>query len=152
MQSYRIYRANKNNNGFSSEWQLSYKKDNKFDKYLMFLTVAPQTGTDEKGNAQFDWKEKAIVMKLGNNDIAELIAVLSCMQPQLGTKGLFHQTPGGGNKTLAITKTDNGFSLRISAQDKDKKVTGPYSHGISHGEASILLVLLRRAVEQIFGW
>jgi hypothetical protein len=153
MKNFRIYRPTKNGNGFASEWQLSYKENNKFDQYMMFLTVAPQIGIDEETkNAKFDWKEKAIVIKLGENDIAELIATFSGMQPQLGAKGLFHQTPNGGNKNLAIVKGDTSFSLKISSQDTNKIVTGPYFHSISNGEASILLVLLRRAVERIFDW
>lgn len=149
----RFYRPRQEKNGCASAWELSFKKDEKYEPWLFFLTVAPQTGVDNDGNAAFDWKEKAITVKMGENDIGEIMAVLDGRQDQAGFKGsLFHKTPAGGNKNIQFIRTDTGFSLKVSAQNKDKQVTGPYFHAISNGEAAVLLTLLRRAVEQIFGW
>ncbi len=72
----------------------------------------------------------------------------------MGIKGnLYHETPGGGNKIVELKKGENGgFYLSVSAQDKDKNRIGPYRMVIGDGEASILLVLLRRSIETIFNW
>lgn len=153
--SFRIYRPNKNGNGFASEWQLSFKENNKYDKYQLFLTVAKQTGTDDNNNASFDWKESSITVKLGDNDVGDLLAVLSGYQDSVGYKGsIYHETPGGGNKSLTFNhnKEKGGFYLKVTSQDKDKNVLGPYAHSLSDGEGLILKTLLEKAITQIYGW
>ncbi len=150
---FRIYKPNKTNNGAASKWELSFKPDNQYDKYLFFLELAKQKGeADEKGNSQFDW-DNAISVKLGENDLGEIISVLERRKDSVGTKGsLFHQTPGGGNKVVNLEATENGFSLAASAQDADKNSSGKIYHSITHGEAAYLLVILKKAVETIMGW
>lgn len=149
---FRIYRANKTNNGVASAWQLSYKPDNKYDKWIPFLSVARQTGTDANGNAQFDW-DGAIRLKLGEVDIGEILAVLTGCQQKAGYSGsIFHQTADGGNKVLNFESVEKGFSLRVSAQKADKTRVGPHMQTLSFGEGMILKTLLERAVTTIYGW
>lgn len=150
----RFYRPKKDGAGCAAAIQLSYKQDNKYEPWMMFLTVAPQTGTDENDNASFDWKEKSIKVKLGDNDIGEMLAVLQGRQNQVGFKGsLFHETPGGGNKILQLSVADNGgYYLQVSGQDKDKKPMGRFSLVLSNGDASILQTLLERAVILMYNW
>lgn len=150
---FRIYRPNKNKNGYASAWQLSYKPENKYNTWMLFLIVAPQTGEDENGNASFDWKEKSITVKLGENDVGEIMSVLDGRQDQAGYKGsLFHQTPKGGNKSVQFVASDGGYNLKVSSQDTEKVIVGPYYHNISHGEGALLLTLLRKAVCLLYGW
>lgn len=153
--NYRVYRPNSNNNGSATEWQLSYKENEKYDKFHMFLVGANQTGTDDNGNAQFNWKETKLNVKLGEADIGEFLAVLSRRKDSIYTKGtMFHNTPGGGNKVVGFSRNveRGGYSLSISAQDKDKQSTGKIMQIVSDADAEILLVLLRLAVERIYGW
>jgi hypothetical protein len=153
VKEFRIYRPNKNKNGSASAWQLSYKPQSKYNNWMVFLVVAPQVGVDDNNNAKFDWKESAITIKIGENDIAEIMAVLEGRQDQCGYKGsLFHQSPDGSNKSLQLSRGDNGYFLKVSSQDKDKRVTGPYSHSLSNGEASMLLILLKKSIEKIYNW
>jgi hypothetical protein len=150
-QEFRIYRANKKNTGTATKWQLSFKKDKKYDNWEMFLVGANQTGMTEDGNATFDW-EKPIIVKLGINDLGEMIAVLERRKDYVGQEGtLFHQTPGGGNKVVGFGLVDQGYGLKISAQDKDKNKS-EVRQVIGFGEAAVLLILLKRAVERIYGW
>lgn len=150
---FRCYKPNNSGNGAASAWQLSYKKDSKFDPWVMFLTVSKQEGKDENGNAKFNWKNGAITVKLGDADLGEIISVLEGRKASVGTKGsLFHQTGTGGNKVVYFESTDLGFKLSVSAQDNEKNKVGPYFHTLTHGEGSMLLILLKRAVERIYGW
>lgn len=153
MQQLRFYRPNKNNNGAAVAFQLSYKKDNEFDKYQAFLIGANQLGeADKNGNAQFNWKDGAITVKLGENDLGELLSVLEGRKESVGTKGsLYHQTPGGGSKVVGFAQVENGYQLQISSQDKDKNLKKVYIT-LSHAEASLLTVLIKRTIEKIFSW
>ena len=149
---FRVYRANKSNNGVASAWQLSYKPDNKYDKWIVFLSVSRQTGTDESGNAQFDWNN-AIRIKLGEVDIGEILAVLTGCQSKAGYNGsLYHQAPDGGNKVLNFDSVENGFSLRVSARKPDKTRVGPHMQTLSFGEGMTLKTLLERALITIYDW
>lgn len=153
MQQFRIYRLNKNNNGAAIAFQLSYKKDNEFDKYQAFLIGANQLGeADKNGNAQFNWKDGAITVKLGENDLGELLSVLEGRKDAVGTNGsLFHQTPSGGSKVINFSHGEKGYTLSISSKDKEGQVKKVFIN-LSDGEASLLSVLLKRSVEKMFGW
>ena len=151
--NFRIYRANRDNTGSATEWQLSYKPNKEYDPYEMFLVAAKQIGTDDDGNGRFDWKETKMTVKLGDADLGEIISVLERRKEFVGTKGsLFHQTPNGGNKVVDFRAVDNGYSLRVSAQNDKKEKVGDIRQTLSHADASILLVLLKRAVERFYNW
>jgi hypothetical protein len=118
----------------------------------MFLVMAKQTGVDENDNASFDWKG-GVTVKLGENDIGEILAVAEGRKEAAGYKGsLFHQTQDGGNKVIKFVRTDNGYSLSVSAQNKEKVSSGNLFQTLSDGEVSILTVLLKKAIETIYGW
>jgi hypothetical protein len=153
VKEFRCYKPKNDGNGAATAWQLSFKKDNKFNPWMFFLVAAKQEGTDDKGNAKFNWKEGALTVKLGDNDLGEIISVLEGRKDSLGTKGsLFHQTPSGGNKVIKMEANEYGFNIAVSAQDENKNRLGPIYHSLTHGEASLLLILLKKAVETIYGW
>jgi len=163
--SYAIFRTNRENKGTATQWELSYKqtqnkKGENVDNWFMFLEGATQKGVDENGNARYDW-EKKITVKLGENDIGEILSVLNGIKDSAGYKGsMYHQTPGGGNKsiTFAINQQEGkdynptqGYKLRIAAQDASKNLT-QVQQLISPAEAEILKALLQRALVRMFGW
>lgn len=151
LKTYRIYRANKDKKGSASAWQLSFKNQDKFNPYVCFLNVAKQLPEDDaNGNAKFDW-DNSITVKLGDNDIGEIISVFERRKTSVGMKGaLYHQSPNGGNKIVNLEASEHGYSMSVSSQDKDKN-TNRVNQTIGHGEAAFLLVLLKRYVEIIYG-
>lgn len=150
---FRLYRPNKKNNGTAFAAQLSFKKENKFNPWMLFFVMAPQTGFDDNNNASFDWNDKSITVKMGDNDIGEFISVLEGRKLEVGTKGsLFHETPGGGNKIISFKRNEaKDYALNISYKTKDGELI-KYYQTISKGEASVLLTLLRSAITKIYGW
>lgn len=149
---FRVYKPKNDGNGTAIAWQLSYKEANKYNPWTMFLVAAKQVGQDNNGNAKFDW-ENGFTVKLGDADLGEIIALLEGRKRFLGSKGsLFHQTPSGGNKVISIEPNDYGYIVSVSAQDENKTNLGKISNSMTHGEASLLLVLLKKAVENIYGW
>lgn len=163
--SYAIYRTNRENKGTAIQWELSHKvtknkKNEDVDLYFMFLEGAPQVGVDDNDNARYDWQNK-ITVKLGENDIGEILAVLNGLKDSAGYKGsLYHQTPGGGNKsiTFAINQPEGknyepsmGYKLRIASQDAQKNLK-QVQLIINPAEAEIIKALLGRAIVRMFGW
>jgi len=153
MKQLRFYRISKEYTGCAVAFELSYKENNKYDKYQAFLMAAKQAnGDDANGNAKFDW-DNGITVKLGENDLFEILSVLEGRKESVGTKGsLFHQTPGGGNKSIGLQEKDNGFFLSISAQNKEKTEVKKVFMNLSHSEASGLCVLIKKTIERIFEW
>ncbi len=145
----RIYRPNGSNTGCATDWQLSYKENEKYDPWQFFLVGSKQTGTDKDGNASFDWKETKLNVKLGIPDLGQILAVLERRVDSVGTKGsLFHNTPSGGNKVVGFSRNENGgFALSISGQDKEKKSTGRVSQVLQDWEGAVLAVMIKRAIE-----
>jgi len=81
MKEYRVYRATKEaKNGAALSFSMRRTKPNegaKFPKWLCFMDAANQKeGTDENGNARFDWDNK-ITFKIGEIDAGELLAFLT---------------------------------------------------------------------------
>ncbi len=154
-----LYKPRQNGEGGAIQLQLSYKKDNEREPWMVFLEAAKQSGKNDKGNDTFDWDNK-IVVKLGENDLGEMISVLEGRKDAVGGERgtLFHNTPGGGNKVIgfqaAIDNDGNrtGYYLNISAQSADKKTSSKVGIVIHHHEASLFLVLLKRAVERSYCW
>src|SRR5687768_2180190 len=112
---FRTYRASKDGkSGVASKWQLTYKqdRDGKYGQWMIFLNLAQQKGFDKNDNAAFGWKPEdgGITVKLGENDIGELISVLEGRKLGLGTEGtLYHESPGGGSKIIYMTSNEKGF-------------------------------------------
>lgn len=147
----RFYRANKSNSGVAASFELSYKKDEKYDKYHMFLVMANQTGTDQNtGNAQFDW-DNAITVKMGDIDIGEFLAVLENRKQNVGKNGLFHQT-ANTNKIIKFEKQQDSFRLGVSCKTDGDEKPRQISMILGVGEVTLLHTLLRRTVEKMYGW
>lgn len=146
-QSYRLYKMKS-----ASQWELSYKEDNKYSPYLMFLTVAAELpDKDKDGNSRYDW-DNGIRIKLGLPDIGEILCVLDGRKDSLGTKGsLYHASPDGGSKVINLNFKDGVFDFSVSRQDKDKNNSRLY-HRINDSEAIILSTLLKSAITTIMNW
>lgn len=148
----RIYRSNKDNNGFASAWQLAHKPENKYEPYIFFLTMAKQIGLDDKDNAKYDW-DNSIKVKLSEFDLGEVIAVLDGRKASLGYKGsLFHQSPNGSNKVIKLDSSDKGMRLSVSGQTAEKVPIGNFFQTLGEGESVILSVMIKRAIVQMYGW
>lgn len=149
--SFKIFKPRNNGEGAASQWELNK------DKECMFVEFALQNETKDHSYS-FDWNNKAI-MKLGLTDIGEILATLTDLQNGMGpldgegrSKGIYHQTPKGNTiLQLAKNKKTTGYFIRLSQklQGQDPKV---FQHAITFAEVSLLIVLLRRAIQQIYDW
>lgn len=146
-QNVNIYKANTKKTG--SAVQFSLKNDNT----CMFMECAKQVNAMDDPRP-YDWDNK-IVVKLGLQDISQLLFYLTLNKPQIPMK-LYHQSPKGGNKTVELKyqefKGRPGYFISTSWQ-KDKgqdvyRVSAP----ISMYEGEILKVALKVAIECILGW
>lgn len=155
--NFRVYKPNNQGTGAASEWQLS-RKDTKYNNVMFFLIGAKQTGKDENDNASFAWKDETqkVTMKLGENDIGEVLAVLNGLKDKAGTdQGLFHKNTKG-NTVLSFSryvKDDKfvGYGLRLSKKTTDG-LTVQLQHLLSLGEGEILRVLLGEVVKEMYSW
>tara|TARA_Y100001949_G_C15958850_1_gene318283 strand:- start:548 stop:1096 length:549 start_codon:yes stop_codon:yes gene_type:complete len=165
---FRIYKPNSKNSGAASKFQCTtkYKKigDKEYPEMVLFLESAPQTGTDDNGNASFGWSQqgksgKSVTMKLGMPDIGEILLVLTGKTKFVGPSpksgrtvepGLFHKNKNG-NTSLRLKWSDGKLYLNLSSQDSKKDVS-KVGHSITPGEATVLAVLLESFVAQYHGW
>lgn len=146
-----LYKPRTSGDGAASQWSLGSKRD------CVFLEMANQAGKDDSGNARFDWGNK-LKFKLGIADISELLLVLSGEKLGVGPvdqstgkgKGLYHSNPSG-DAVLYFGKDDKmRYNIYLSVRKDGKKYA--VKHIISSGEIQILGILLRKAVETIYGW
>lgn len=153
LNSHTIYKPRMNGEGAASSWELDKAKQ------CVWLGMARQTGKVAQGeNARFDWGNKSQI-KLGLNDIGELIAVLEKRQKGVGPldqqsskrKGLFHKNQSGSTTLSFEVSQHGGWILRMGVK-KGKEPVKSYSHALTNGEGCVLLVLLCRAIEQIIEW
>jgi hypothetical protein len=144
-----LYKAKNSGDGAASQWNLGSDKD------CVFLEMSNQKGKDKNGNASFDWENK-ICFKLGESDIGEILSVLTGLQQGVGAfdtekkkhKGLFHQNQKG-NAVLYFGKDKYGkFGIYLSVKRGEDRTI--IKHTISNGEACVLGVLLRRALEVMY--
>lgn len=147
-----LYKAKNDGNGAASQWNLGSQKD------CVFLEMANQDGKDKNGNAKFSWKNNKIRFKLDETDIGQILAVLMGLQDGVGPfntskgkhKGLFHTNPNG-NAILYFGKNQYGrFQIHLSVKRGEEKTV--VQHLISKGEACVLGILLRRAIEVMYRW
>jgi hypothetical protein len=150
--SFQIYKPRREGGGCASQWELSSGKG------AVFLEMAAQVGKMEGDeNARFDWSNK-LTMKLGITDLGEIIACLEGRQMGIGPfkegkhRGLFHKSAKGtASLRLDEAAQGPGWHLKIGVQQEGAAVEN-LSHSITPGEGAALLVLLRVAVERIYGW
>jgi hypothetical protein len=169
---FRIYKPNMKGNGAASKLQLRVKskavksregREINVDVSMIFWESAQQTGKDSNGNASFAWDDdsKKVAIKLGDADIAEILAVLSGKKdfagppPKAGASfppGMFHKSPKG-NSTFSLTKNENGgYNVRLSAQKQGQQGTIAIAHSLTIGEGEIISTLLRAALVKKYGW
>ncbi len=156
--TFKIFKPRQNGEGAASQWEFNPKPE----KRCMFLESAPQKNIkgDKDTNASFDWDNK-ITMKLGLLDMGEILATFTGLQKGAGPldgegrhKGIYHQPPGGNKNTIlqiAINKSQTMYYLRLSQKSQGQEMKS-VEHAITFAEASVLAVLLRRAIEVLHGW
>ena len=151
LKSYTIYRALSAGDGTAARFEYAPGKE------CVFLEMARQKGPAGQGErATFDWENK-VTIKLALADLGEFISVLEKRQKGCGPyqggrfKGLFHQSRARRASINFEVSERGGWYLRVGVRRGDNKPT-LLSQGISYAEGSVLLVLLRRAVEAIFAW
>lgn len=140
---YRLYKANKSNNGSAMQLDLNAERE------AVFLECAGQVAEQ-----RFDWQNK-ITLKLSVTDIGKILAVFS---GRAAEAKLFHD-PGKGdygeqavrNRVVELRRMERGFGLKVSEQAKDGKLMA-ISVPISDDEAEVIATLLRQAVVRIYGW
>ncbi len=153
MKEFRIYKPNKDKTGAATKFQLSLKKYDKYEEFILFLESAKQTGLDSDGNASFGWKDTTlkVIMKLEPTDIGELLLVLTGQKEKVGSgKGLYHENTKGNTILQFERKGDTGYAYRLSNKQGDKLLA--IQHMISPAEGEILRVLLTTALNRSFGW
>ena len=165
---WRCYKPKKDGKGAASRIEVKIVKTEKQSEdgkkfeirdVQAFLVSSPQEGEDQNKNAKFSWSnkddKKSVTMKLGENDIGEMLAVLNGIKNKAGTdSGIFHQNPNG-NTTLSFEYNNANdrkyYSLRLAKKGKDGKLVA-VSHLVSVGEAQILKVLLERIILTTYNW
>lgn len=150
-----VYRANKSNTGFATQFES--RVDDK-DNLLCFLMTSQQNSElDADGNATFAWKDrtKTIVMKLGEADLGELLALLYGYKNFLGQPkdtqggGLFHQNDKGNTVLKMWRDKEKGvINMQISQKIGDQLLKA--NHSISLGEAALFRVILENTVSEYY--
>ena len=151
MNTFRVYKPNKQGTGTASQWQLSYKNDDRYHPWKLFYSIATQTGMDENGNARFDW-ENAIKVKMDIPDLGEILAVLEHQQQQVGHDGkLFHKS-GANNKVINFfhNEANNNYFMKVSSKTSQGVIA--YQQNMTIGEGCALRVLLKEAVLKLSYW
>ena len=151
MNTFRVYKPNKQATGTASQWQLSFKKDEKYNPWKLFYEMAKQTGIDEKGNARFDW-ENAIRVKMDIPDLGEILAVLEQKQQQVGNDGkIFHKTDSN-NKIINFFYNENSknYFMKVSRQTAEGVVA--FQQNMTIGEGCALSILLKEAIVKLSCW
>jgi len=131
-----------------------------FRDVSIFLTMAPQTGTDDAGNNKFGWKdaERRLIMKLNMNDLGELLSVLDGVKPKAGPvktgSGLFHQS-AKGNSVLgfeSVKSKDGDLLYKMALSVKRDEDVKKFIQYLSVGDGQILKELFKMAIAAQFKW
>lgn len=155
--SYKIYKANFKdyNRGAASSWELNPNTCN------FFITIAKQSkNKSNSGNAVFEWKDNSQTFKLNENDLANVLLVLSGERDFIGEQteksgqkgsGLFHKNKNG-NSILKIYKMSlddkKSFGMEISSQKNNGYFRS--GHMISESEAKILCIIIEDCIRRLF--
>ena len=151
MSGYRVYKANKQGTGSATEWQLSFKSQEKFSPWKLFFTIASQLEKDENGNPHFDW-DKAIRVKMDVSDVSEILAVLEGYQKEAGYGGKIFHKHGDENKIINfIHNPENGnYFIKVSHQSSNGVMALQQNMTIAEGCA--LRILLQNALLKLTNW
>jgi len=140
---FRIYKPNKTNTGSAMQLDL-----NKY-KGAVFLECAKQSG-----ELSFDWGNK-ITVKLSMSDISKLLAVLNNKAANMKlfhqpSKGDYESSKGIKNNILELSKGQYGYLVRVS-QQTDEGVNA-IQISVGDDEAEAISILLKKAIETVYGW
>ena len=149
MSDLRFYRPNKDKKGTASSVELRKKED----EWFLFWVGTHQTGEDANGNASFDWKNKenSVTIKLGENDVGELLAALNGAKGHVGQKaeqGLYHKNLKGSS-SLQFAKVENGYKVRLASKVGEKLTQ--VTQVLSLSDAEQLKVLFTLYLYKVFG-
>ncbi len=151
MNSFRVYKANKQSKGTASEWQLSYRHGEKYQPWKLFFSIATQIGVDENGNARFDW-EKAICVRMGISDLCEILAVLEGRQESAGHEGKLYHATENDSKVINFFRNEGSGSYCIKVSHKSQRGLVALQQGLSVGEGCALRVLIESAIPKLVNW
>ncbi len=153
---WRCYKPQNNGSGAASKIQVAIRDGN----VIPFLVMSPQKGKSEDGNAKFSWSEKendkeSITLKLGENDIGELLAVLYGFKNKAGgDRGLFHKNERG-SATISFEASEyNGevrYSLKTTKKNDETGQVLNVRHSVTLGEGCILKIVLEKIVSMMYG-
>lgn len=151
---FRSYKPNKAGNGAATKFQIrAGPNQNNQERVMLFVQSAMQTGVGEDENASFGWKDesKTLTIKLGVNDVGEILSVIYGVKQQAGSeKGLYHQNDKG-NSTLQFSFNEKwGYNFRVTS--KQDGVLKEVKHAISFAEAEVLRVLLTDFIRLTYQW
>lgn len=115
-----------------------------------FLSIMP-----ESGNRQFDSKSK-ITVALGQNDVGELLAVLSGRKGGAGTlkdgkyTGMYHEVKGKHQTSIHFLSREDNNGYFVGLAKKVGNDTQKLSINLSHGDAAMLEAFFRRYLDILF--
>lgn len=146
--TYSLYHPTAKNTG--SALSLERKAATPDREGCIFATVAPQktvAGTESK-NATFSWEEK-ITVKLGISDLCAMLLVLTGKKPDLGPKGLYHDS-GTASTGIQLRKVDTpvaGYAFEVAKKGKGEDGTVKRAHILlNEGEALALTLMFQQSV------
>lgn len=139
-----FYKPNKTGSGSAVQFDLNASKQS------VFVEISHQNG-----ERSFDWANK-ITFKLSLMELGKLLSVLKGRAPQVQ---LYHDPSKGDyalakemkNATLALSRSDYGYFLKITQQGQDGKLNTIQTN-FTEDEGIILEVVFAKAVTEIAGW
>ena len=151
MSSYRVYKANKQGTGAASEWQLSFKNQERFSPWKLFFSIAKQLNKDENGNPHFNW-DNAIRVKMDVTDISEILAVLENKQKEAGYGGKIFHKHGNNNKIINFIHNPekSNYFIKVSHQSASGVVA--LQQNLTIAEGCALRILLEHALLKLTNW
>lgn len=147
---FRIYKPTKAGTGAASNISItSYFNDKEREKVVVFIDTALQIPSEGE-YAAFGWKDKdkKITVKLDDNDIGEMLLVLTGGKEGLGApdgkggfKGLFHKNKNGNTVIRLEYIKDRGLMYSVSTQRPEGNFR--VGHALTDGEGAIIAEILK---------
>ena len=155
---WRSYKPSKMGNGAASKLQVKVIEGGPKGRQIQsFWVAAKQDGKDENNEfAKFSWDQKEVdknvVLKLGENDIGDILAVINRQKDE---SKIYHQNPNGSttfsfNRIVSADKNIS-YAVRLAKKGKDG-VLVEVKHGLTVGEVEILRILLADIIRLDYGW
>lgn len=142
---FELWKPKKDGNGAGAVFEVAPHKS------CIFLKMMPESG--QENGPKFD-NSRSIGVKLGRNDVGELLSVLVGLVEGLGKKndkgfysGLYHQHDAG-NSTIGLSRSEYGYILTVSV--KRGEIDARYHVGVTLGESCLLKVFLERYSSMFF--